>query len=180
MAKTQNWIYFYLHKAFVSNFSVTILEPFFQVRGQNSQTRMWNKQIFLSNYRHIFPTPHHQSGLSEFQWLVNLPFQLGEHLLITMLSGHSSREGSLWFSMMWSSRWMQYIGDDKLLMGEGIRENFMERVTSGLDLDENRRCLLLQAQRIVPVKVIWPDTWPRDCTSQELPKVKFPEVTSEG
>lgn len=49
---------------------------------------------------------------------------------------------------------MQYIGDDKLLMGEGIRENFMERVTSGLDLDENRRCLLLQAQRIVPVKVI--------------------------
>jgi len=27
-------------------------------------------------------------------------------------------------------------------MGKDIRENFMERVTSGLNFDENRRCLL--------------------------------------
>lgn len=71
-------------------------------------------------------------------------------------------------------------GSDELLMQEGIREDFVDRMTSGLNFDENRKMPALQAQRIAPAKVLdlMHDQGTAHC--QEGQNVEFCEVTIES
>lgn len=69
-----------------------------------------------------------------------------------MLPGHFLGKGH-WGSTGWQGHILRTHENDKLLLGEGVREDFMERVTSGLNFDENQKMPAFQAQRIVPLKV---------------------------
>lgn len=71
-------------------------------------------------------------------------------------------------------------GNDELLMCEGVREEFPDRITSGLNFDENRKMPALQAQRIVPEKVFDLMHDPGTAHRQESRKVEFCEITIEG